>query len=183
MQATRPCSVDDCDKPAKTRGWCAMHYTRWRRHGNLFVKRKPTNPRPRNTCSVAGCDKYVSARGWCENHFKKWQRNGTPTPVKPSAEERFLFHIAVDHSGHWLWEPVGPKGYGTYFVPDGVGSHTLPHRWAYEHFVGPIPQGLTIDHLCERRNCVNPRHLEPVTQQVNSLRSRRREASEQPPPT
>jgi len=37
------------------------------------------------------------------------------------------------------------------------------HRWFYEHFVGPIPAGLQLDHLCRQRDCVNPRHLEPVT--------------------
>lgn len=45
------------------------------------------------------------------------------------------------------------------------------HRSAYEAFVGPIPQGLTIDHLCRNKACVNPAHLEAVTQRVNSFRA------------
>jgi hypothetical protein len=44
------------------------------------------------------------------------------------------------------------------------------HRWSYEHFVGPIPEGLHIDHLCRVRRCVNPDHLEPVTPKENYLR-------------
>jgi len=62
----------------------------------------------------------------------------------------------------WLWEgTVENTGYGSFAV-----SHTkgvLAHRLAYELSVGEIPSGLTLDHLCRVRNCVNPDHLEPVT--------------------
>lgn len=44
------------------------------------------------------------------------------------------------------------------------------HAWIYEKAVGPIPAGLVLDHLCRNLPCVNPNHLEPVTQQVNVLR-------------
>lgn len=73
------------------------------------------------------------------------------------------------------------NGYATFGVD---GAKVLVHRWSYEHFVGPIPDGLQIDHLCHgaddrcvagydclHRRCVNPAHLEPVTARENSLRS------------
>jgi hypothetical protein len=47
---------------------------------------------------------------------------------------------------------------------------TYAHRFAYSVLVGPIPDGLQIDHLCRNEMCVNPEHLEPVTQRINMLR-------------
>jgi len=68
------------------------------------------------------------------------------------------------------WEWIGVK------TRDGYGKVTrrprtwMVHRYVYETLVGPIPAGLTIDHLCRNRACINPAHLEPVTRKVNSER-------------
>lgn len=68
----------------------------------------------------------------------------------------------------WLWLGcTNSRGYGCWGV-QGV-SH-LVHRVAYEALVGPIPEGLTIDHLCRVKTCVNPDHLEPVTIRENVTR-------------
>ena len=64
----------------------------------------------------------------------------------------------------WLWTgTVDSAGYGRC----GQG---IAHRYAYKLVVGPIPEGLSLDHLCRVRNCVRPDHLEPVTQRENVLR-------------
>jgi hypothetical protein len=68
----------------------------------------------------------------------------------------------------WLW--IGcrlPSGYGKL---RRKGKDWLAHRFIYTNLVGPIPEGLTIDHLCRVRNCVNPEHMELVTQGENTLR-------------
>ena len=68
----------------------------------------------------------------------------------------------------WEWIAYrNPRGYGT--LRKGL-IKVMAHRWAYEYFVGSIPEGLTIDHLCRVRYCVNPKHLEAVTNKENILR-------------
>lgn len=76
----------------------------------------------------------------------------------------------VDDDGKcWLWTgPVSPAGYG-YLTHQGQSLRA--HRFAYELVNGPVPDGLVLDHLCRVRRCVNPAHLEAVTQRVNLMRS------------
>jgi len=70
----------------------------------------------------------------------------------------------------WLWTGYcNPKGYGRFTENY---NPIFAHRWSYEKFIGPIPEGLVIDHLCEVKNCVNPEHLEPVTNKINLNRGK-----------
>lgn len=64
----------------------------------------------------------------------------------------------------WLWSGGLLRGYGRFYIRR---KYVGAHRFAYELLVGPIPDGLTLDHLCRVRACVNPAHLEPVTTREN----------------
>ena len=83
--------------------------------------------------------------------------------------ERFTKKYRKLKNGCWEWQAAtSPKGYGMFYY-DGRPSGRA-HRFSYEHFVGKIPNGYTIDHLCRNRRCVNPKHLEAVTNKENVLR-------------
>lgn len=88
-----------------------------------------------------------------------------------SAVDRFAEKVALTDSGCIEWvASVTNGGYGT-FHSGGPRGSVVAHRWSYEYHVGPIPDGLYLDHLCRNRLCVNPDHLEPVTQRENLMRS------------
>lgn len=91
-----------------------------------------------------------------------------------NAFQRFQTKYTVCPNGCWQWHgaKVG-RGYGVMGMPSGS---RLAHRISYEHFIGSIPEGRTIDHLCRNKACVNPAHLEPVTNRENNLRGYSRSA-------
>lgn len=95
------------------------------------------------------------------------------TPALHHLPERI--RAKVEHSqvtGCWIW--LGGNsgdGYGKVSVN---GRMKMAHRAVYEIFMGPIPEGLVLDHLCRNRRCCNPLHMEPVTVQENTLRGEAR---------
>ena len=75
--------------------------------------------------------------------------------------------VPVPWSGCWLWDGrINKAGYGIL----QLGNQDLAHRVSYEAFESKIPNGLTLDHLCRVRCCVNPDHLEMTTMRENTLR-------------
>lgn len=74
------CSVDGCDKPAKTRGWCVAHYGRVLRHGNPLADVPFRAPKGSQTgqCAVDGCNDPRKTRGWCVRHYRRWRLYGDP---------------------------------------------------------------------------------------------------------
>jgi len=106
----------------------------------------------------------VKCRG-DNRHYESSQRPGI------TLAERVLMGCHPEPmSGCWLWvRVVGKQGYGRLTVD---GRRTAAHRASYEAFVGPIPPALVIDHLCATACCVNPDHLEAVTNAENIRRGR-----------
>lgn len=83
---------------------------------------------------------------------------------------RFEERIVKDENGCWIWHgKISTAGRAIF----KVNARTVfVHRWAYEHYRGPIPDGLVLDHLCKKHSCVNPYHLEAVTVLENNKRAR-----------
>lgn len=126
----------------------------------------------KGTCAVEGCDKGARRRGWCYTHYSRWYKHGDPTftlrrRIEGTPEQRFWAN-ADQADGCWLWlGEVNDSGYGVIWLGK---RRTRAHRFGYELIVGPVPDGLDLDHLCRVRRCVNPAHLEPVTRRMNLLR-------------
>lgn len=91
-----------------------------------------------------------------------------PSPLRlGEMPDRFVTKVAVADGGCWIWTAACTKGYGQFKVN---GRQFSAHRVAYEALVGPIPEGLVIDHLCRQTRCVNPAHMEVVTVAENTRR-------------
>lgn len=89
-----------------------------------------------------------------------------------SDRTRARFWAKVECSdGCWNWTGAANGDYGVFWFE---GHNVGAYRFAWEIMVGPIPNGLTIDHLCCNPRCVNPAHLEVVTQGENTRRGKRR---------
>ncbi len=89
-------------------------------------------------------------------------------PPKPVIE-RINAQVSIDEHGCWIYAAGRATSSGYHQVWVGQRQR-YAHRVTYEALVGAIPEGMVIDHLCRNRACVNPSHMEPVTQQENTLR-------------
>lgn len=71
------CKVPDCDRAARSRGWCNGHYERWRLTGKEpdgVLLPRMSQP---SVCTVDGCNRKPIARGYCNAHYRRWQTTGT----------------------------------------------------------------------------------------------------------
>jgi len=168
--AKRICTAPDCDRPHLARGWCDRHYRIWR-----------TSAADVPRCSEEDCHDPVRARGLCGMHWQRWRATGR-TELR-SSEELFWRHVQKGGPGGcWIWTAcVDDAGYGQL---SRNGVHLKAHRYAYMLLVGPIPEGMDVDHVkangCITRACVKaiadehgPAHLEPVTHPENRRRARK----------
>jgi hypothetical protein len=89
-----------------------------------------------------------------------------PDPIDQAFVDRFEAKIERT-PWCWNWTGARDRGYGRF----GINGKTVyAHRVAYELWVAPLTPGLTVDHLCRNRSCVNPEHLEEVPNRTNQLR-------------
>lgn len=167
--AQRTCLIEGCENPHRSRGWCELHYNRWRAHGDpLFTVIVMDHP---DVCSVDGCDRPYRTRGWCHMHYVRWRRHGDPgrqgsvlTTGDPIA--RLLASSTTTPSGCIVaTKGLNREGYRNISWTDGEGAtrNSIGHRLMYAHTFGPIPDGMHCHHTCHNRACINPQHLQLLT--------------------
>ena len=112
--------------------------------------------------------RYAAPKPAPERFWPKLDKLGPIPPGRP------------DLGPCWLWTAsLDGRGYGQFTLDSGPPPTLVrAHRFAYEQTVGPIPEGLELDHLCRVRRCVNPAHLEPVTRRENMRRGEGRAADQ-----
>ncbi len=139
---------------------------------------------PDPSCSAPGCERPMSCKGLCDPHYRRLQRTGRvggPIRQRINGDPERRFWPKVNKSGPvstyrpdlgpcWLWtaEAQTANGYPQFRMGARM---VLAHRAAWGFCVGPPPEGLQLDHLCRVKRCVNPAHLEPVTNQENAARA------------
>lgn len=136
-------------------------------------------------CLDCGATQYTNRRGLCGSCYQRRRRLGAALPASTRRTVQFHLSASVGEPDQcWRWTGfIGSQGYGYHA---GGGRFCSAHRRAYEHWVGPIPDGMEIDHrchtddpecfegdLCPHRACVNPAHLELVTHEQNVQRAHR----------
>lgn len=127
-----------------------------------------TNTNPSGLCQC-GCGQRTKlaprsrkATGWVKGEPIRYLLYHYRFPKNPNQ------YIVNPKTQCWEWQRAKDKdGYGKLRV-NGVAVYA--HRYYYEQKYGPIPEGLTIDHLCRNRACVNPEHMECVDIRENILR-------------
>lgn len=133
----------------------------------------------RPLCTFNGCCEPHLAKGLCATHYRRWRSSGHPEggrkveigrSVLEKATTKFLRGLRKLPNGCWVCDTAYPtkKGYRhLQIVNNGVRHVFKAHRFSYEHFVGPIPDGEFGCHSCDTPWCCNPDHVFPGTQAIN----------------
>ena len=166
--STPDCKESGCGEKAKAHGMCKKHWRRWRTANGV-------------RCSIDGCDSALNAGGMCAAHYTRFKvygdalaEIGIQDPAQRTSPARLRFYLRLnweaigDPKDCWIWAGACNGVYP--MMRTGSGKQIGAHRYAYERFHGPVPNGWHVDHLCGNKHCVNPNHMEAVPNQVNILR-------------
>lgn len=129
-------------------------------------------------CTVKDCknEQRYTTKGLCKHHYQRMWEYGTLEKTRIVGDDESRFWSKVNKTDTcWLWTGTdNGNNYGRFYLD---GKQVYAHRYSYELANGKVPEGLHLDHVvkkgCTSTLCVNPGHLEPVTNRENALRGKR----------
>lgn len=120
----------------------------------------------KQVCLFDDCGRHREGRGYCKGHYSQLMRG---QQIRKLSQDKTLadrFWEKVSRTdGCWNWTGTISNQYGSLKVN---GKDLRAHRISYEINIGPIPEGMLIDHKCHNRLCVNPTHLQLATFKQNA---------------
>jgi hypothetical protein len=126
------CSVENCKSKPKVRGWCPMHYARFRRYGDInFVYRHVY--KAKDICGVVDadgkCAKQMAARKMCQMHYRRWTLYKDPTITKRNANPKYprKYKFVVKH-GHPNANSWGDIAEHRFVMSEHIGRALLPQE-------------------------------------------------------
>lgn len=144
----------------------------WQRFGRLIAV-SPLDPARMSRGWLCQCDcgrqhTVKSSIRLTQGNTKSCGCLRDPQPVRDRLEAN---SCPEPNTGCWLWTGALDKdGYAKFTAKSGERKYWRGHIASYEEFIGPVPEGLELDHLCRTKSCINPVHLEPVTGYENMRR-------------
>jgi len=139
MHATSPCSVDDCERPRRTRGWCHAHYQRWRATG---AAPQSAVGGYRQTCTVKECTNKHMGRGYCSMHSQRFRRHGDPLHVAEPGYTALHMKIGKDRGAASNYECAHCGGRAAHWAYD----HLDPDERIGKDHGRMLPYSLDLDH-------------------------------------
>lgn len=150
------CSIEGCERPdGSSKGWCRMHYWRWRRHGDPAITLKEKGAAPVDgLCSELGCSRQHFGRGMCMTHYTRWRRAQpwyVPRPEVKRAEiferDHWICHLCGDPINPDARHPDPLTGSIDHVVPRSLGGPDEPSNLAASHLVCNMRKGNRVQSL------------------------------------
>jgi 5-methylcytosine-specific restriction endonuclease McrA len=119
VSQSKQCIAEGCEKPVSARGWCSIHYERWRRGASANASIRPYGTK--GICLADGCEKPATHKSWCLLHYARWRKHGDPLIAQPrrAAAELEAFRAQTKQCARCAqdFSPTNSEAYPLHWAP------------------------------------------------------------------